>query len=203
MSLIFRKQASRNEIIYTLFLYSLLGLAVIGRFTDFYPKHAYIWTWPTWIVIFFISALLTLPFFFDSNPTRKTLRYGPLKKAGFYLLVFIGCSAVLFGVIGVFLPSMYTGVFGQPFTKTAEVIEKSDRRERWKRGRVCGHGIKTDFFDTRICVADRLFYTIEAGDKVIIEGLESEFGHKITNIRKYRETIGKTENGGNTRTQPP
>lgn len=189
MSLIFRQHASRNEKIYTLFLFSLLGLSIFGAFTDFYPKHAYIWTWPTWIVIFFISALLTLPFFFDNNPTRKTLRYGPLKKGGFYLLVFIGCSAIIFGVIGVFLPSMYTGVFGQPFTTTTEVIRKSDRRERWRRGRVCGHKIKTDFIDTRICVADRLFYSIQAGDKVIIEGLESGFGYKILKIRKYRNTL--------------
>jgi hypothetical protein len=191
MSLIFRKNASRNEKIYTLFLFTLLGLAGYGFFTDFYPKHAYIWTWPTWIVIFFLSALLTLPFFFDSNPTRKTLRFGPLKKAQYYFSAFIACSVIMFGFIGALLPSLYTSAFGQPFIKTTEVIEKSDRRVRWKRGRICGHRIKTDFMDTRICVADRLFYTIEAGDKVIIEGLESGFGHKIFKIRKYRKTMDK------------
>ena len=97
----------------------------------------------------------------------------------------------MFGFVGVFLPSMYTSAFGQPFTNTTEVIRKSDRRERWRRGRVCGHKIETDFIDTRICVAERFFYSIEAGDKVILEGLESGFGHKIIKVRKYRETIDK------------
>jgi hypothetical protein len=185
MSLIFRKNASRNEKIYTLFLLTLLGLACYGFFTDFYPKHAYIWTWPIWIVIFFLSALLTLPFFFDSNPTRKTSRFGPLKKAQYYFSAFIVSSVIMFGFIGVLLPSLYTSAFGQPFIKTTEVIEKSEH------GRNCGHRIKTNFMDTRICVADRLFYTIEAGDNVIIEGLESGFGHKIFKIRKYRKTMNK------------
>jgi hypothetical protein len=182
MDLVFRKNASGKEKLYTLFVLAIAGCSIFGFFTDFHPSYSFLWSWPPWIVIVAFSAILSIPVWFDTHPANKAKNLSPLKKAQFYLAVLFLYSIVGFGFFGIFVPSVYTGTFGQPFKQLTEVERKSNGHRRG-----CDNRIYTDFVDGKVCVSRRLYHVIEAGDRVIIEGVESRFGQKIYSVSKYRQ----------------
>ena len=158
-----------------------MGCAICGALSDFHLKEDFAYTWG---IIFFLSLLLWLPWLFDSNPANKTISYGVIRRTLWYIGMYFANVLLLFGFICLFLPSVYTSNFGEPFENIGKVTKMSDSYHR----RSCDIRIHIDLFIGRICTSKDFYSLLRVGDEVLIEGKESNLGYKLHSIKRTQLT---------------
>lgn len=172
MNIIFRNNASINEKVYTLCMLALLACSIYGLKSDFYLKDSI--NFNVWI-IFSTAFLISIPFFFDKHPKNKINRLPLIKRTFMYLGIICLSALFTFSFIYMFLPSMYTKIWGEPFTGQTKIISKTNRFN--KRG--CDIRIRVELLNGKICISEQFYNTVEVGDELILNGIESVYGYKV------------------------
>jgi hypothetical protein len=136
-----------------------------------------------------ISAIILLiPVFFDRNPITVNQIY----SKGIYrrILFYFQCYFVLFvmtsGFFTYFLPYTYTNYYGIPFETHTKITRKTDTYRRHECDlRIYLDSVKFRYDgDSDICVTQDFYNSVNVGDVILIDGIESKYGISITGVSK-------------------
>ena len=181
MSLLFRPNASRNEIIFTIFVYVSFIAVFYGFFTSVAPSELVRETW------IYASLALTqvygLPLLFAGRTNRAPGVSLPKIVLGY--LVLCAFSFGLAAYLTVYsVPSIFTAFVGQPH-EFRSVVEAKDGTSRG-----CRHDVKLKDFGygihEMVCTDPSLWERIRVGDVVRVESSKSALGITVTDIEIER-----------------
>jgi Ni,Fe-hydrogenase I cytochrome b subunit len=130
-----------------------------------------------WLILS-LALLISIPWFFDKHPSSKINKLPIFKKLLAYFGLICFMAMISFSFIYMFIPSVYTLVFGEPFTKQTQVVKKTNRFN--KKG--CDIRIKVKVFTSKVCVTEHFYNQLKVGDMLTLKGLESDFGYKVMSL---------------------
>ncbi|GAB2888921.1 hypothetical protein ACCI51_18460 [Microbulbifer echini] len=178
MNVIFRKGASGKEKAYTLvsilMLLLLMGSFEIGRY-QFYNDPGY-----GGIVVWLLAAIWALPLLLDKHPENKINQSNIVLRSVCWGLCYFIFYGFTWGVIYVAAPAYYTNTFGSEARIERVISKKAVYKNRW--GHVCRSIYYGQTYAT--CVTHRFFESIDVGDTVRLDLLESQYGYFVQSARK-------------------
>lgn len=172
----FREDASVKEKIYTVAFFIWMFVALYGLITDFETSYGF----SLWVFLgsVLFSVVASIPLIKDKHPKNRlhTLSgFGKFKAIGsmYFLLIAFSWAA-----IGLGLPSLYTGIFGDYVSEKVVVVELDDRRRKG-----CDHRVRVEGYRSKFCVHPDTFERLVVGSRIRIYGSETRFGFKLKNMR--------------------
>jgi len=181
MSLLFRPNASRKEIIYTIFVYISFIALFYGFFTSISPTEL---VQETWI---YPALALTLVYFLTLLFARKTAK-APGVSLPKVVLGYLVLGIFSFGLAAYLtvysVPSIFTALVGHPHEFSA-VVEAKDGSSRG-----CRHDIKLEDFGygihEMVCTDPSIWERIRAGDVVHVDSWKSALALRVGDVEIER-----------------
>jgi hypothetical protein len=181
MSLLFRPNASRTEIVYTAFVYISFIALFYGFFTSIAPRELVqqSWMYPALA----LTQVYCLPLLFAGRTNRAPDVSLPKIVLGYFVLCLFSFGLAAYLTVYSF-PSIFTALMGQHH-EFRSVVEAKDGTSRG-----CRHDIKLKDFGygihEMVCTDPSLWERIRVGDVVRVDSSKSALGIKVSDIEIER-----------------
>ncbi|USD20149.1 hypothetical protein MJO52_13790 [Microbulbifer variabilis] len=178
MSFVFREGASGKEKVYTLvsmtIVLLLMGSASVGRY-QFYENPGY-----GGVIVWLLAAIWVLPALLDKHPSNKIIRSNIVIRGIYWVLWYLISYGLTWGAVYYAIPAYYTNTFGEEASFEQVVTRKGVRTGRL--GHTCYSIDYGQPYST--CVNQRFFDSVEAGDTIRLNVLESHSGYFVRSVQK-------------------
>ena len=182
MSLFFRPNASRTEIVFTIFVYISFLALFYGFFTNISPTELVQENWIYPALALTLVYSLPLLFVVRTDYARRGFSL-PKIVLGYFVLCLFSFGLAAYITVYSF-PSIFTALVGQPH-EFRSVVEA-------KHGSIkgCRHDIKLKDFGygihENVCTDPSLWERIRVGDVVHVDSSKSALGIRVSDIRIER-----------------